>query len=354
MPSPIGVPTSPPYELFVGVDVAAATATVVWSAAALEIFSRPLTITQTADGFAELQQRLRALEHPASNVLVVMEATGTYWVTLATTLVAAGYAVSVVNPAQAHDFAKALLKRSKTDAIDAHTLAQLGALLRPPRWTPPPAIYTELQQRLAQRDTLVDLRQQVRNQLHALIQQPVVIASVRSRMDTLIHELTDQIREIEDELTEVLRRDRQEGGTWAAAAARLQTIVGMGPLTAAWLLVTTLNFTLCQTAAQAAAYAGLVPNAHESGTSVHGRSAIGHRGNARLRRALYLATLSATQHNPVLKAFYERLRTAGKPMKVARCATARKLLCIAWAVVTNDCDFDPTYLAQGKAKAEYA
>src|SRR4029078_3626607 len=91
------------------------------------------------------------------------------------------------------------------------------------------------------------------------------------------------------------------------------------------------------------------PHPRQSGTSVRGRTAIGHAGNARLRRALYLATLSAAQHNPVIHAFYTRLRAAGKPPKVARCATARKLLHIAWAVVTKDQDFDPGYAAVGGA-----
>src|SRR5438034_7728060 len=108
-----------------------------------------------------------------------MEATGTYWMALATPLVQAGFAVAVINPAQAHAFAKALLKRAKTDVIDAQTLTQLAALLQPAPWTPPPAVYHELPQRLAQRDALRDLRQQVRNQQHALLQQPTVIAAVR-------------------------------------------------------------------------------------------------------------------------------------------------------------------------------
>ena len=73
-----------------------------------------------------------------------------------------------MNPAQAHHFAQALLQRAKTDAIDAQTLAQLAMLLQSAPWTPPPQIYYELQQHLAQRDTLLDLQQQVRNQLHAL------------------------------------------------------------------------------------------------------------------------------------------------------------------------------------------
>jgi transposase len=193
---------------------------------------------------------------------------------------------------------------------------------------------------------LVDLQQQARNQVHALAQEPVVVASVQTRLQILIQTLTDQIGVTEREINDVLRQD----DAWAAAAVRLQTIVGVGMLTAAWLLVTTLNFTLCENATEAAAYAGLAPHAHQSGTSVRGRTAIGHTGNAHLRRARSLATFSATWHNPPPKTFYDCLPAAGKPMKVARCATAHKLLHIAWAVVTKDCDFDPTHHARDQAK----
>ncbi len=98
----------------------------------------------------------------------MLEATGSYWITLATTLVERGYQVSVVKPKQVHHFAKVLLKRPKTDAINAQT--RLGAMLQPTPWTPPPTIYMELQQRLTHRDTLVAMRQQLRNQRHALTQ----------------------------------------------------------------------------------------------------------------------------------------------------------------------------------------
>jgi transposase len=332
-------PTAPStYQVFVGVDIAATTATAVWLSPACPP-PRPITIPQTTAGYAKLHQHLLALGYPAATILVVLEATGTYWITLAMSLAQADFAVAVINPAQAHAFAKALLKRNKTDPIDAHTLAHLAAVLQPAVWTPPPAVFTELNQRLVQRDALVELRTQVRNQRHALIQQPVVIASVRTRLDTLIHTLNQQILEVEREIAAVLQQDE----TWAAAARQLETITGIGQLTAAWILTTTLNFTSSRTAEQAAGYAGLVPTVRRSGTSIRGRPAIGHSGNARLRRALYLATLSATQHNPVIKAFYERLRANGKPPKVARCAAARKLLHIAWAVATKDQPFDPHY-----------
>jgi transposase len=271
-----------------------------------------------------------------------MEATGSYWLSLATALAEAGFAVSVINAMQAHHFAKALLKRAKTDAIDAHTLAQLAALLQPTPWTPPPTIHEELRQRLAQRDALIAMRQQVRNQLHALVQGPLIIATVRARMETLIATLNGQIAEVEAELAAVVAQDTG----WTDAIRRLQSIPGVGLLTAAWLVVGTLNFTLCATAEQATAYAGLAPMPRVSGSSVRGHASIGRSGNRRLRTALYMATLSAAQHNPVIKPFYRRLRDAGKPPKVARCAAARKLLHLVWAVGTKGKTFDPGYQQQ--------
>jgi len=260
-------------------------------------------------------------------------------VTLATTLAQAGFAVSIINPDQAHNVAKALLQRAKTDAIDARTLARLARMLQPAPWTPPPAIYAELQQRLAARDTLVDLRQQVRNQLHALVQLPVVIPAVRARMEELIATFDAQIAAIEREIARVLPQD----AAWAASAELLVSIAGVGLLTAAWLLVGTLNVTVGTGPEALSAYAGLAPHPKESGTSVRGRERSGRGGHKRLRTALYRATLAAARHNPVIKAFYDRLRAAGKPPKVARGAAARKLLHLAWAVVTKGCAFDPAY-----------
>ena len=89
----------------------------------------------------------------------------------------------------------------------------------------------------------------------------------------------------------------------------------------------------------------------ESGRSVRGRPRIGHDGNGRLRTALYMATLSAARYNPAIKAFYQRLRAAGKPLKVARCAAARKLLHLAWALGTKQRRFDPHHRQHDQAAA---
>jgi transposase len=269
---------------------------------------------------------------------VVIEATGSYWVALTVSLHDAGFAVAVVNPAHAHNYALSLARRAKTDALDARVLAQFAAERQPLRWTPPPQIYHELRQRLVARDGLLEMRQQARRERHALLQWPIVIASVREHLDKVITELDTRLTALDAEITVVL-----SDGAWAESAALLRGIIGIGMVTTAWLLVGTLNFQACAAAEAAAAYVGLVPLARESGSSVRGRAQIGHGGHARVRTALYLATLTAARFNPQIKAHYERLRVAGKPAKVARCAAARKLLHLAYAVVTKGQPFDPDY-----------
>lgn len=322
------------YTLFVGVDIAARSFTALLQTTSTAT-ERPFTLDQTPAGYLAFQERLAATAVPPSQTLLVLEATSTYWVALAVTLHEAGYHVSVVNPEQIHHFAKSLPRRSKTDQLDAAVLGRYAYERKPACWTPPPQVYHELRQRLVARDALVSMRQQARNHRHALLQWPVVVEAVKEQLDGVITDLDERIAKLDAAVAAILA-----DSAWTRSASLLQSIPGVGVITAAWLLVATLNFSISATPAGLAAYAGLVPIARDSGSSVRGRPRIGHGGNGRLRAALYLATLSAGRHNPLIKTFYDRLRTAGKPMKVARCAAARKLLHIAWAVVKHDEPFD--------------
>ena len=325
------------YRLFVGVDIAATSFTATWRT--LEgTARRPHTYDQAGDGPARLQRDLATPGVTPAETRVVMEATGVYWVGLAVTLHAAGYSVSVVNPTQARDFAKGLGQRAKTDALDALALCELAALRPLSVWTPPPDVYHQLRQRLVTREALQSVRQQLVNQRHALLHWPVVVDSPRQHLSALIDDLDTRLAQLEAEIREVL-----SDSAWATSAALLLTIPGIGLLTTAWLLVSTVNFTLCPTPEAAVSYAGLAPQPYASGTSVYRRPQMGHTGCARLRTALYLATLTAARFNPPIAAFYQRLCEAGKPKKVARCAAARKLLHQAWAVVTKQRPFDPNW-----------
>jgi transposase len=266
------------YTGFVGIDIAAKTFTATWSPSSP---ARPHTFDQTRDGFEALAVQLHALPANPASVLVVMEATGSYWITLAVFLHHAGYAVAVINPAQLASFAKSLPRRAKTDPLDAAVALQFARERTPSTWTPPPTVYHEVRQRLVTRDALMEMRQQARNQSHALSQWPVQIAAVMTHVHAIMTELDARIAQLDRELDQALL-----DGAWASSVALLDSIPGLGPTTIAWLLVGTLNFTLCPTAEAASAYAGLAPLNHESGTSVRGRSRISRGGHGRLRKAL--------------------------------------------------------------------
>lgn len=219
--------------MYVGVASAAETFTAAWLVPGGKP-TAPFTSAQTPAGCAALQHRLRDTGSPPATTLVVLEATGNYWVALAVALHEAGYRVAVVNPRQAHHFAKAQLRRAKTDALDARDLAQLAAALRLAPWTPPPAVYHEVRQRLVARDGLLALRAQARNQRHALLQWPVVVAAVRQHLDELIADRDRRVAALEAEIGVVL-----EARVWAESLACLRSAPGIGLVTASWLLVGT-------------------------------------------------------------------------------------------------------------------
>ncbi len=327
-------------HLCVGVDIAAVTFTAAWSHTDTPV-SPAHTYHQTPHGFAALQTRLAATNVLPADTLVVMEATGSPWIALAVTLHTAGYQVSVINPLGAHHFAKAPLRRAKTDALDAQDLCRLAAVLRPPVWTPPPSVYPEVRQRLLVRDGLVTMRQQARNQLHALIQWPVVGVGAAEQLTAVIADMDARIAVREGEIAPVLA-----ASDWAASLGYLTSAPGIGLLIAAWLLVTTVNFTLGETPEAVAAgcslgRTGLAPIPRQSGTSVRASRRSGTAAtNACARQRI--SPRAAVRYNPMLRAFSQRLRDAGKPVKVARCAAARKLLHLAWALVTKRQRFDPS------------
>jgi len=329
------------YSQFVGIDISSQDAQVAIQLTEAQM-SR-LCIPQTPAGFERLVTALHTAGCQPSRSLVVMEATGVYWMRLAVYLHQAGWQVSVINPAQAHYFARALLQRSKTDQIDACTLSILAARLQPALWQPASATLEAVYQRLSQRDACLSMIQQERNRLHALTQRPLPAPQVVQRLQDHIAFLTAQIAQLDAELQQLIADDP----AWQSTAALLRSIKGFGPVVTHWLMTATHLFTACESPEQIASYAGLVPRLFQSGSSIHARPALGFAPHDRLRQALYMASLSAVQHNPIIRAFYHHLLDQGKPKKVALCACARKLIHIAWAVVIKqqafDLDFAPVY-----------
>ena len=171
------------------------------------------------------------------------------------------------------------LKRAKNDVLDAQTLAELAQALIPKRWTPPPPIYYERKPRLAQRSSFLELRTHISNQLHALVVTPVVIPAVRQHHMQLIESINQHIAQLDAELLAFVKVEQEPAGSapaegdaeladklekqWKAAIALLLTIPGIGLLTGGFLVVATLNFTLCETAEAAVHFVGLAPVVRE-------------------------------------------------------------------------------------------
>ena len=322
--------------IYVGIDISAASLAVNWQTPSGDVLT--WEGQQKLGDWRKLKKQLVASAGEAE-IIVVLEATSTYWLGVAYYLHEAGCTIKAVNPAQAHYFMNSYLQRDKTDQMDAQLLAQMArerhASLA--TWTPPPVVYEELYQRLILREALMGTRQSLRSQYHALRQRPQPVPEVLATYEALIADLEAQIKALEKTIKHALTAESE----WQATAQHLLSIPGVGPLTVAWLLVTTQNFTTCETPEQLASYIGLVPREYRSGTSVYRRPSIGRSARPRLRSLLYLVAWSATRYNPVMKSYYERLLARGKAKQVALIATARKLVHVMFALAKKGEDFNP-------------
>ena len=277
-------------------------------------------------GLAGLVARLSA-ERPA---LIVVEATGSLESPLVAALAVAKLPVAVVNPRQVRDFARAIGKLAKTDAIDAEVLARFAEAVRPEVRPVPEEKARELTALLSRRRQVVEIRVAERNRLRT-----AAVTAVRADLEAHLAYLDDQVGRLEGQLDQAI----QDSPAWKAKDELLRSIPGIGPVVSRTLLASLPELgTLGR--GKIAALVGLAPMNRDSGTLRGRRMIVG--GRPEVRSALYLATLSAVRYNPALKVFYGRLRAAGKPAKLALTAAARKLLTIADAIVRTGRPWQPS------------
>ena len=305
-------------QCFVGIDVSKAKLDVAIDEG--DVF----TVERTPEGLAELAKRLT----PLQPTLVVIEATGGLEAVVAATLCGAGCPVAVINPRQARDFAKATGKLAKTDSIDAQVLARFGRTIRPEVRPLPDKAARELDALLDRRRQLVGMRTMEQNRLSTA-------ASQRVRRDTEAH-----IRWLDEHITGLDRElDRwiRSSPVWREKDDLLRSIPGIGPVTSRTLLaaVPELGQT---TGRRMASLIGLAPVSDDSGQHKGRRRIAGGRGM--VRSVLFMAAHAARKHNPVLKAFADRI-APGKSAKVVLVAVARKLLVIANAILRSKKPWNP-------------
>jgi len=308
-------------DCYIGIDVSKAT---------LDIAVLPdgesWTVTNDDPGLAALAPRLVAL----TPVVIVLEATGGFEMLAALTLAKAGLPVAVVNPRQVRDFAKALGRLAKTDALDAGILADFAQRVRPePRPLPDEAAQL-LESLLTRRRQIVDMLTAEKNRL-GFARGPVK-RDISQHIRWLAKRLTDVDGDLQDAVT--------ASPLYQAKADLLRSVPGVGQVTTLTLLATLPELGHLSRH-QIAALVGVAPMNRDSGTMRGKRMVWG--GRAPVRAVLYMATLVGIKHNPVLRTFYERLRAAGKPFKVAATACMRKLLTILNAMLHQNRRWDPQH-----------
>jgi transposase len=280
-------------------------------------------------GHADLAARLLGLA-PA---LVVLEATGGLEMPAAAALAAAGLAVALVNPRQTRDFARATGRLAKTDRLDAEALAHFAEAVRPePRPLPAPE-QRALDALVGRRRQLVEMRVMESNRLAACADE-----AVRAGIGRHLEWLARETDEADRGLGEAIRRSP----AWREKDELLQSIPGVGPQVSRTLLAAIPELGTLS-GGQVAALAGLAPYADDSGSRRGGRHVRG--GRADVRRALYLAALSARRHCEPLREFAQRLAGRGKKAKVVLVAVARKLLVIANAILRTGKPWQPELAA---------
>jgi transposase len=306
-------------HVFVGIDVAKAH---------LDIALRPTgarwTVANDDAGIAALVTQLQGVKPP----LIVLEATGGLQRPVVAALTIASLPVVVVNPRQVRDFAKATGQLAKTDALDARALAHFAEAIRPTPRPVPDAQTADLRALLARRRQLVGMRTAEQNRLGSA--PPRLQADIEAHITWL----NGRLAALDNDLDTALRASP----VWREREELLRSVPGIGPVCTRTLVLDLPELgTLSRQ--HLAALVGLAPFHRDSGTLRGSRTIWG--GRAQVRTALYMSTLVAVRYNPVLKAFYQRLRAAGKLAKVALVACMRKLLTILNAMVKHQTPWQP-------------
>ena len=308
-------------EVFVGIDISKAHLDI-----AIHGQAESWRVPNSDEGIASLVQQLQG----RAPTLIVLEATGGFELRLVAELQVARLPTVVTNPRRARQFARSTGKLAKTDKLDAQLLAHLGAALRPEPRPLPSEQEEQLTALLTRRRQLLDMITVEKNRLMT------VRPSMRADIQEHLAWLKEKLAKLDEEIDQFV----QGSPLWQARDEVLQSVPGIGRITASTMLAMlpdlgTLN------RQEIAALVGVAPVNRDSGRKRGRRHILG--GRAPVRTVLYMAALSAKRHNPTIRAFYERLLERGKEKKVALVACMRKLLVILNAMLrTNQAWHAPT------------
>jgi len=289
------------------------------------------TCKNTAEGFEILMIWLE--KQGIQKVHACLEATGNYGEDLAVYLHEAGHTVSIVNPARIKGFAQSELIRTKTDKIDAGVIARFCLAMKPDVWIPPSPEIRSLRALVRRVDSLIDMRSQEKNRISTAHESVVFLIKEH------IAYLDQEIEKISKQIADLIGRNPQ----LKQRKELLDSIPGLGKATIPHILAELNDLDKFTHVREMVAFIGLAPKETLSGSSIKGKPRLCKIGHARLRKALYMPALVSIQCNPVMIAFYNRLKEKGKNGKVIVCAIMRKLIHVIFGVLKSGKKYDPNY-----------
>lgn len=291
----------------------------------------------TRSGFAALVAWLDKHQAVPSQTHVCLEATGPYGEAVALALSEAGFRVSLINPAQVRGFAQTVLARNKTDRADAALLAHYCQMMRPAPWEAPSPAWRTLRGWVERLEALKAMRQQElnRREAYGAAGESQLLAAVGKHIAWLDEEIARLERDIDRHIDGHPELKEQ--------AALMSSIPGVSTTTVAKVLAYAGDVRRFGMARSLAAFAGVCPRQKTSGSSVRGRTMMSRMGHPALRRALYMPALVARRHNPVLRAFADRLQQSGMAPKAVIGAVMRKLVHLIYGVSKSGQPFNPKF-----------
>lgn len=285
----------------------------------------------SAEGFETLMLWLE--KQGIQKVHACLEATGNYGEDLAIYLHETGHTVSIVNPARIKGFGQSELIRTKTDKIDAALIARFCLAMKPGEWIPPSPAIRSLRALVRRVDSLIDMRSQEKNRISTAHESVIVLIKEHiAYLDQEIEKIRRQIADLIDQNPSLKQKKDL-----------LDSIPAIGTATIPRILAELDDLEKFNHVREVVAFIGLAPKETLSGSSIKGKARLCKIGCVRLRKALYMPALVSIQCNPVMIAFYNRLKEKGKNGKVIVCAIMRKLVHIIFGVLKSGNMYDPNF-----------
>ncbi len=290
-------------------------------------------------GFVALLKWLKKETKEDVNIQVVMEATGVYHQKFAFFLSENGIDLSIVLPNKISNYIRTLETKTITDKTCSEAITQFGLERKLENWKRPNQLYKTLQQLTRERDQIVAERVTIKNQLHAEKTEYMPNINSIKRLETRLKLMNKQEQEIKSDIQKCIDKDNSVKKT----IENLQTIPGIGQLTAVTILAETNGFELIRNKKQLTSYAGFDIKEKQSGTSVKGKPKISKRGNKYLRKCLYLPSLSTVKRSEVHKDLYVRIVSKSGVKMKALVAVQRKMLELTYVIYKNNTVFEQDY-----------